>query len=61
MQECIFHNGLEGELGDGVIIEFIRHIHHKGDAVVIAHVLQPDIQAYMLQLRLNGVHEPVAA
>ena len=61
VEEGIFHNGLEGELGDCVLTEFFRHIHHKGHAIVIAHVLETDIKAYMLQLLLNGVHQLPAA
>ena len=61
MKEGIFHNGLEGELGDRVLTDFFRHIHHKGHAVVIPHVLETHIKAYMLQLLLDGVHQLLAA
>ena len=61
MEKGIFHNGLERQLGDCVLAQFFRHIHHKGHTIVIPHVLETHIKAYMLQLLLNEVHQLPAA
>ncbi|MNP82769.1 hypothetical protein D3C76_1815110 [compost metagenome] len=53
MKNGILHERLEDDLGQLAFVQFMGDLKHQGNSVAEAHILNPYICLYMLQLTLQ--------